>query len=510
METSDMSRKTLCVIACAWLCCVVASAQQWEPTETEKSYGRAHDILRASVEAHGAGERVEALSNISLIFRGTHTLPLQNLKPDFTKNPLPKEGRLIFDGKGGRISLEEKIDRPGVYTGWHRLITDGSKAFDLNLRSKQFRPTSPAALTQRATNLLPHLVLSEALKRPATWRWLGDAVYQNRRHHLICFSNGAGQQLTLYIDADSKRLTKFEVLAALSAYGDRTLEYVFGGYQLTGGVLLPGERLTKLSGVTTEALSYSDVRLNGELGPQLFAAPPDFVLRDDNAQRARRDISVTEVARDVYTVENAGGTDLKVMFVAFDEFVLVAGAPHGISDPVIEKIKETVHGKPIRYVVPTHHHSDHAGGLRSYIAEGITIITTPGNRGFVEDLSTAKFTLSPDRLARSPRAPVIELVRDKRRVIADAAHRVELYDIGPTPHADEMIVVYLPRERIIYQGDLLELDDDDPITELTANEVTVYFHRKIQELDLKVEKIIGTEGRTATLEDLRKAVALRK
>lgn len=505
-----MQTKSLNLIIFLLLFSQTGSAQQWEQTQTDKSYARARVILLASLEAHGGKVKLEAVSNVSLKFRGTHNLPLQNLKPDFSLNPLPKEGSLIFDGKNNRISLEDKIDRPGVYTGWHRLISDGGKTFDLNLRSSQYRPASPVTLTQRAVNMLPHLVLLEALKRAATMRWLGDANYENKNHHLLSFSNSAGQQLTLYIEADNKRLIKVESLASLPIYGDRSWEFIFAKYELNSGFLLPRERLIKLNGVVTERLSYSDIKVNTDLAQQLFIVPTDFILQDDNVSRAAKKIGVTKIANDIYTVDNAQETDYKVMFIAFDEFILIAGAPLGISESVIEKIKETIPGKPIRYVVPTHHHSDHAGGLRSYIAEDITIITTPGNKNFVETFSETSFTINPDKLSRNPRPAVIETISGKKRTISDRTHKVELIDIGPTPHADEMIIVYLPDEKIIYQGDLLEIDDDDPVNELTANEVTAYFYRKIQELDLKVEKIIGTEGRSATLDDLRKAVQLRK
>lgn len=489
--------------------CVTAAGQKRASYETRQSYESARAILEQSLEAHGGRRRLEALASLSFTFKGTHSLPLQNLRPDFSQNPLPKEGRLVYDVRNGKVSLEEKNSRPGLYTGWHRLISDGTKTFDLNLRSRQYRPASATALSQRVNTLLPHLILLEAARRAATLRRIGEAGYRGARHHVICFAGGTGQQLTLYIDRRSKRLAKAETLASLPVYGDSVWEYAFGGYAVRGGVLLPGERVVKLNGATAEAVEYSDFEIGTDVDGSAFAVPPEFVARDDNAVRAAQSARVTELAKDVYTVEDAQGTDLKVLFVVFEEFVLVAGAPQGVSDYVIARAKEVARGKPVRYVVPTHHHSDHAGGLRSYIAEGAKVVTTLGNRDFVAAMAAARFSISPDRLALNPRRPVVEIIEGKRRVIADATHRVEVYDIGPTPHAEEMLVVYLPGERLLYQGDLLELDDDDPITELTANEVTDYFYERLVSLGLKVDKIIGTEGRAATLEDLRKAVRLR-
>ena len=112
---------------------------------------------------------------------------------------------------------------------------------------------------------------------------------------------------------------------------------------------------------------------------------------------------------------------------------------------MLAKIAETAPGKPVRYLVPTHYHSDHTGGLRAYIAKGVTIVTTPGNRGFVERLAKATKTIRPDLLSREPRAPVIETFTGKR-VFDDGTRTLELLDIGPSPHVTESVIAYLPKQ----------------------------------------------------------------
>ena len=85
---------------------------------------------------------------------------------------------------------------------------------------------------------------------------------------------------------------------------------------------------------------------------------------------------------------------------------------------------------------------------------------------------------------------------------------VELHDIGPTSHVDEIVMAYLPREKLIFQGDLIILPDrGEPAP---ANTLTTEFARAIDRLGLDVNTIAGVHGRVGTLDDLRKAVAKRR
>jgi hypothetical protein len=82
----------------------------------------------------------------------------------------------------------------------------------------------------------------------------------------------------------------------------------------------------------------------------------------------------------------------------------------------------------------------------------------------------------------------------------DDRHSVELYDIGPSPHADEMIVVYLPQHKILFQSDLFFMANGGTVT--PAQDLTIHFAEQIQKLNLNAAKIAGGHGRVATIEEL--------
>ncbi|HEX8920245.1 MAG TPA: MBL fold metallo-hydrolase, partial [Pyrinomonadaceae bacterium] len=257
-------------------------------------------------------------------------------------------------------------------------------------------------------------------------------------------------------------------------------------------------------GEVTQEVKHSGVQINTRPAESAFERPQGF--DDLPVNNPTPTPTVVELAKDVYLVQDAAN-GYNVMFVAMNDHILVVEAPlnDGTSKRVMAKIKETVPNKPIKYIVPTHFHDDHSGGIRTYMGEGATVVTTPGNKAYFEKVAQAVRTIAPDSLSMKPRPPVIETVQNMKRVFTDGQHTVELYDIGPGPHTKEMLVVYLPKEKILFEGDMLGLPAGSALIP-AANETTVHFAERIKALGLAVDKIASVHGRTATMEDLRAAV----
>ena len=202
----------------------------------------------------------------------------------------------------------------------------------------------------------------------------------------------------------------------------------------------------------------------------------------------------------------AEGSSHNSLFVAFADHVVLVEAPQSDDRTValLAKVRETVPGKPIRYVVPTHHHYDHSGGLRAAVAGGATVITTPGNKAFVEQLVRTPHTIRPDALSRANKTAVVETFA-KRRVLTDGTRTLELHDIGPNPHVKEAVIAYLPKEKIAFQADLIALPSSGPLP--PASPATVDFVQKVRALGLQVDTIVGSHGRDGTMDEVAKAAA---
>jgi glyoxylase-like metal-dependent hydrolase (beta-lactamase superfamily II) len=159
-----------------------------------------------------------------------------------------------------------------------------------------------------------------------------------------------------------------------------------------------------------------------------------------------------------------GGGTHNSLAIEFRDFATVIEAPvnEERSLAVIDEVSRLVPNKPIRYVVNTHHHFDHSGGLRTYLAQGATIVTHEGNKDYYERVlfSTAPRTLQPDRFSTyypyfsGGRRPLpIETVNQKY-VISDDVRTIDLYPVQGLNHAAGMLLVYLPKEKILVNADL--------------------------------------------------------
>jgi glyoxylase-like metal-dependent hydrolase (beta-lactamase superfamily II) len=216
------------------------------------------------------------------------------------------------------------------------------------------------------------------------------------------------------------------------------------------------------------------------------------------------DEKIEQLADGVFVIQNVAGQNLNTLAVAFKDYIVAVEAPGSSAgaDEVIKRIKAAIPGKPIRYVAMTHHHSDHIGGLRSFIAEGATVITTQSNREVVEAMAAAP---QLDRLAQNPRKPDFLFIERGKRVLTDGARTLQLIDVGPNPHAREMVIAYLPKERVLFQGDLFFLPANDAPTG-PPQPTTVSFAQKLQDLKLGVDRIASVHGRTTTIDEFQRAM----
>lgn len=477
-----------------------ASAQ----SATMDSYLKARAVLDRAVAAYGGVEALRSIENVSIKVEGDSVHRNQSKKA-FAFDRTPLKAEYIIDLKNTRYRQRLDGHYPGGFDWVNGFAINKTEGVTWDELRGTFNPIAnvPASNFRRRIRIVPHLMVLNALDRSSRLRYLGAANFDGRLHSVISYSNEDGLEISLYIDDKTGLLSKNEYLFTDAFTGDTLSEMVYTGYRQENGRMVPIGRKDLLSGELVGDTRFTEVRFNSPLTDDNFKIPAGL----KTAAAAPPAQPFTKYSDNVYTV-NAGGYN--VLAVGFKDHVFVMEAPggDGVSRQAIAEIKKLFPGKPIKFIAVTHHHDDHAGGIRTYIAEGSTLIGLPGERKFFEKVATSRFTIDPDSLTLKPAPLKFDAIAEGRRVLSDGTTTVELIDIGPGGHTDEMLVAYLPAEKLVFQGDLLNRpSNNDPAT---INDTTVHFAGWLENSKLAVERIIGVHGPPSTLEELRKGVVERR
>jgi glyoxylase-like metal-dependent hydrolase (beta-lactamase superfamily II) len=477
----------------------------------DKSYQRARQTLEAGIQALGGLEAIAAIKSFTIVERANGYDAAQNPTPGPPYLKYDSVEKLTIDFARSRLRHELNYTRP--HYSWRPLtIIDAGKGYRIDLWSNTGTMINNPSLSdyRHLFQKLPLFFLQEVLtERAASLRWLGEGRENGRKQNVITFIDRGNRQVALYFDAGTKQLTKYEYFFIDPAAGDTKSEFIYQRYGGFNGLKVPTGLINRIGDFAFSETRY-EIEINPVLAEGEFALP--HALQIVTPVPPPLAYTMTKIGRDIYLIENVGNR-YNVMVVAFDDFILVAEAPEdrpqaGLSERVIAKIKEQLPGKPIKYLVFSHHHGDHGAGIRTYIAEGATIITAPGNRRFVEATASARFTMKPDLLARTPRPPSVQIIEKKKHIIRDAHHVVEFYDIGPYWHAEEEILVYVPGEKLLFEGDLFTSGFGEDVA--PAQDHPILLAEKIKELGLDVRQIVGVHGRLRPIADLYRAIEKRQ
>jgi len=311
---------------------------------------------------------------------------------------------------------------------------------------------------------------------------------------------------------DARKLVEHvEVMVDNPVLGDTKLEADYDTYKDPdlSDIPFPFHIVQKLGGFPI----LDVIVINAHMyNPYVVVPIPDNVEQAYSAPTAdlQSKIDIQNAGTGVYFITGASHNSVAV---AFKNYVAVVESPVGDNRavPVFDAIRKQFPNKKIRYVINTHHHFDHAGGLRDAIAEGATILTYRDNKPYYDRVLSNRHTVNPDRLEKiaASRKPSVEAVLDKR-VLTDGSQTLELYKIQGSNHADTMLIAYLPKERLLVEADMWNppAQPNAPAPTGVAAAEPLNLWDNIQRLRLDVAQIAPLHGRPAPFAEFQRAVGL--
>lgn len=395
--------------------------------------------------------------------------------------------------------------------------------------------------------MLPLGFLKMALEKNAT-------VSKEKKFTVLTFpmENGTAYKTNVkgYIN-DQGLVEKVETTIDTGMLGDTKWEAAFSNYKDFGGVKIPTTIVQRQGGPKIWEMTVADVKVNqpvdmtppagrggrgGPGGPGAAkggdgkgkGAPPEFAGGDGKGKGgpgaakggpggpggggggrgAAAALESEDLGGGFWLVTGGYGA----VVANFKDYIVVIEGPSGDmrADQIISEAKRLVPNKPIKYVINTHTHFDHSQGLRDFVAEGATIITNQGNKGYFEKVLANPHTLVPDNLQKKNAKPKIkvEYAGDTKK-ITDGEHEIDLYKVMNSTHNSAMLMVYLPKQKALIEADEFNVLNPTPTAPVASpNQYQINLLANIERLKLDVDRIIpihlpNPATRKVTLQELK-------
>jgi glyoxylase-like metal-dependent hydrolase (beta-lactamase superfamily II) len=475
-------------IACAlFLLCAGASSAQDAKTVLQDAQKAMGDVT--SIQYSGTGH----IFSFGQAWKPDDPWPSTNLT-SYTKT-------IDYSSKSAKEDYVHSEPNPMVKGGGRPFAGDDKQ---VNFVSGQYAWDMPgsnpvpqlgaAAERQLQIWLTPHGFLKAAMENNASAKKVAGGTE-------LLFQTG---KYTVTGTIDSHNLvTKTETWLPNPVLGDMPVETTFSDYKDWNGVKFPTMIVQRQGGQIVLGLTVSSVNAN----PGLSVSVPDAVK---TASAPPIKVTSQKLADGIWFL--AGGSH-NSMVVEFPSYITVIEGPlgEGRSLAVIAEAKRLVPNKPIKYLINTHSHFDHSGGVRTYVAEGATIITQEMNVPFYQKAWAAPRTLGPDNMSKGAKEANFLPVKEKY-VLTEGDRTLEIFHENGSMHNAGMLIVYFPKEKILEEAD----DYTPDLPELAAPggiRPAVFMAnlmKQIQALKLEVATVAPMHGIVVPFSDLQKAASSGK
>jgi glyoxylase-like metal-dependent hydrolase (beta-lactamase superfamily II) len=481
----------------------------WLGTVLTAPAGAQQDDARAAVQAAatamGGSERVLGLRSLRL--RGYGHEAYQDGGSEITTEIAAPEKMTnlaayerVIDLGQGRTHVRARAFRAFVFAAQAMMQgqplqqgLDGLVAFDV-APSGQARRVSDTVARQRRMELLaqPVMALRAALD-PASRL---AVLRREAGLQLLEVTTADAATFTLALDAESHLPAFVQWIGPHENLGEIRYRTEYSAWLPVAGLQLPMSFNTTSDFRDTVMLRLHVDRYELDIDTGDLAAPA--AVRAAPAPVPAYTVEARPVAQGVWLL--AGNNGANSVLLEFADHLTLFELPtnRAWSEAVMATARRTVPGKPLTEVIISHHHFDHTGGLRSAVAEGLTLVTQRGNVAWFAELMARPVTHFPDALSRAPR-PLTTLAVDDHLRLTDSALTVDLYHTVANGHMADGLFAYVPEHKLLIQGDLFDKNWE------------VYFwgdtyEANIAHRQLEVERDVPIHGEVMPIDDVRRLI----
>ena len=435
-------------------------------------------IITKVIQVYG-GEKLTSAKSITVVNYNKGPWPGQSENPGLQEIWRINE-ELTIDFVGKRKSmLSWRVSRSGK--DLDRFVFDGQKGRIYDILNHKYSDEdwlSYDSLGRTVARSSDTLIARALADNKDSTNYLGEAVYRGTLHQKLRIKMATGPEYTLYIHKAKGLISK--MVRQHPSAGE--LAYVFSNHGQSDGVVFARDMDFFVGGKPRKLSVERNISINPPL-ENLFDQPPGYTNWGEVFDSS--EMSVRKLAKNVY---HAGKGRSFTLFVDAGDYLIASGGERDLKE-TYQAVKAQTGDKPLKYMILTHHHTEHLGTLHDALALGANIVTVAQHLPPIRN-----------RLSKAISNESFTLVEGKAS-FGDGA--VQIHDIA-TAHSEHYLLVYLPKQKLVFGEDLFETQLKTGMPRVHQDMVT--FRQALDALDIEVERFSdGHSLRQLTMAELRAA-----
>ena len=446
--------------------------------------------FRMAVRAVGGREALRGLRSFRYAATGNRWIYDEGIRPgDRAKPSATFQERVRYVLATRRTPNRVRVDAVRTSNGADRPVHEvisGRRGFirgvDANGSTATTKPMTAdrgAAIREELALLNPHVLLKRALGHPRMARDGGTQVLGGRTFRVLVLRHAVAP-VRLFINSTTGRIARLRTVQHDYLRRNVMIEVRYERWSRAGaGLRFPrtvalwsdGQRLhrelrpagrvvanPRLDGAAFRIPASAQARRFGARLTSVGMRTSEWIMSfanlgfiKDGGQTA---INPTRIAPGVILLGGVSNNSLVVRRAS--GVVVVEGALHDLrAEAVIGFVRRRFPGARITHVITTHHHSDHSGGMRPYVALGARAVLHQAAIPFFRRVFRERnSTIMPDRLDRSDRAARFRAVPNAGSVLLpDANRRIEVLSFN-VAHSVDMTVTFVEQAGVLFVSDV--------------------------------------------------------
>jgi len=458
--------------------------------------GGGRDLVARGLQAQGGPEALASVKTISQKATVRYWEPEQSAVAGgemVFANESAVEMVTDVSARASRLDWVRKVEYPAPRTYTFSEIVTAEAGYvagiDSGGRNKQSQESNPPAhsmsglrlaASQRELLRASPLLLLEMSRNPDRVTGAPDITVGGVRYPTVAYRAAEQQQMLVAFDPATALPARVRTLDYDNIWGDVSYDAVLGDYQIVQGVKVARSVKYELDGRTVADARVTEVAVNAPVAADRLQIPAAF--REGAAAPATRNVPYQWVLRrqfiglyldsDVPSFDRRATASLRLnelgpgiqhvvggshnsLVVEMKDSLVVFDAPVSDwqSNWTLSAIRAKYLNKPVKYLVLTHHHMDHAGGLRAYAASGAILVVGKGTAEHYRRVLAAPYTRNPDLAPRDlSRTQIVEIA--DRYAIVDGRREVQVFAVDPNPHAQGLLIGYVPDVKLGFVTDI--------------------------------------------------------